>query len=490
MSGRAPLDELRRLPPPLARAVLARVAAEHGPAAVAALRWQVDAHRRPTQRILDVDEPCADGQPWRVLIITGEYGTGKTQLATWLTLRAHLDWRVERPRIIAANADTVRDDLVKDDAPSGLLAWLPPWITREWQPTAGRAGRLWIDGREISLLSADAGANAIGSAAGWVLFDDYAKCTQLLGEARSVAALAAAFKSLRAHPGRMVLPTTPDGAEMVQELAAGEGMRGVVVMHLGRTEDNTVLPPAALDIARGLRAMNLWTQEGGGLFAGFEWRPHRVAVGDVPPLAEIVVSIDPAKSSRSKSCEVGIIGAGRDARDLVYGLADRSEVLSSDNWPRVAHDLLEELQAAHPRAAVRFSVENNAGGDSPAALLRAAEKVRRLQRGRPGVSVIEVREVTARRNDGKARRGSPVLTLARGGQVRMVKGLGVLEGQLAKLVDDGTGSDRADAFVWAARDLAGIGEAAEEKPDTAATFAGLAAAQAAMPRPAFTGRRV
>lgn len=489
----SPLDELRALPPPLARATLARIAAEHGPAAVAALRWQVEAHRRPAQRWVELDELCDDGLPWRVLVITGEYGSGKTQLATWLTLRAIVEWRVERPRVIAANDDTIRDDLVKPDAPSGLLAWLPPWIPRDYSPSAqGRGGRLSIDGIEVSMVSAKAGANAVGSACGWCMFDDFAKVCLTNGQESAEDALKAAFRSLRSSPGKMVLPTTPEGADMVLDLASGEGFRGVVRLDLGKTEDNRALPPAAYDFARGARKMGFWTQGGEGLFSGFEWRPHRVA--DCPPLVEIAVSIDPAKSSRSKSCEVGIMGGGRDERDVIHVRADRSEVLSADDWPRVAHDLLEELQAEHPRAASRFIVENNAGGDSPAALLRAEEKIRRLRRGKPGVSMIEVREVTARRNDGKARRGSPVLSLARGGQVKHARGLGVVEQQLAHLVDEGTGTDRADAEVWLVRDLAGIGESDERaaKSEARATrtrdqFAHLEAAQSAFASPAVAG---
>lgn len=454
----APLDELRALPPPLQRAVLARIAEQHGAAAVAALRWQIEAHRRPAQRI-----PALEALP-TVLVITGEYGSGKTQLASWITLRAILDWKVDRPRVIASIPANVDDTVV--NGPSGLLAWLPPWISREWYPTLGHAGKLRIDGRDVSCLSAAAGAGPIGAGCGFVFFDDYAKCVTALGESKAEEALAAALKSLREWPGKMVLPTTPEGAELVRSLAQTEGIRGVEVLDLGRTEDNAgnLTRGYVRDIAPNLRALDMWQKSGGGAFAGVQWAKLRVDAA--PPLVEIVVAIDPAKSSRSKSCEVGIVGVGRDAEDRIYGLADRSEVLSSDDWPNVAHELLEHLRAEHPRARARFVAENNAGGDAPAALLRFAEKLRRKNRGEPGVSVIEVVERTARRNDGKARRASEIVGVYKGGQGRMVRGLGILEGQLSKLVDEGTGTDRADAFVWGARDLAGLGES--DAPDRSA----------------------
>lgn len=454
----SPLDEWRALPAPLQLEVVAALAAEHGPQAVAALRWQVEAHRRPVQRIPGLDDLCEDGQPWRVMIISGEFGSGKTQLATWITLRAILDWRVERPRIIAATADTVREDLVNHDAPSGLLAWLPPWVSREWLPATGRAGRLTIDGVRVSLLSADAGASTIGSAAGWVLFDDYAKCSNLLGAERAEEALANAFRSLRSSPGRMVLPTTPDGAQMAQDIAGGEGMRGVVTLDLGRTEDNLALPPAALDFAQGLRKMNLWTTEGGGAFAHIQWPKLRVR--EAPQLRRAIVFIDPAKSQRSHACKVGIVATGIDGRSIVYGLADRSAQRPPDGpqgWPAATLDLAEEIEDRFglPPDSVELGIECNTLGQAGPELLRAEERARNGARGRAAVALRKVHVVTSRPRDPKTRRAAPVVNMAEGNQVRMLGGLGELESSLSGLTDASTKADAADSFVHGARILVG-----------------------------------
>lgn len=478
----APLDELRALPPPLARAVLERVAREHGPAAVAALRWQIEAHRRPSQRLVGIDQLCDDGQPWRVLVVTGEYGSGKTQLATWLTLRAIVEWRVERPRIIAANADTVGEDLVNEDAPSGLLAWLPPWVSREWLPSAGRAGRLTIDGVAVSLLSADAGANAIGSAAGWVFFDDYAKCVQVLGAARAEAALAAAFKSLRAFPGRMILPTTHDGAEMIATLASSEGMRGVVKLDLGRTEDNLALPPAALDFAAGLRRMNLWSADATGAFAHVKWPTLRM--DQPPPLKRAIVFVDPAKSQRSHACKVGIVASGIDHRATVYGLADRSDQRTPDGpqgWPSATHELAEDVERRFglPKDSVELGIETNTLGEHGVEILRQEERLRRSARGEQPISIRKIHKVTSKPNDPKTRRAGPIVAMAEGGQLRMLPNMGNVERSLSNLKDGGTKSDEGDALVHGARILAGLGEG--DKPDpaeaTRAAFVGLVEAQ-------------
>jgi phage terminase large subunit-like protein len=484
VTGLAPVDELRALPPPLARAVLEKIAAEHGPEAVAALRWQIDAWRRPAQQIVDLSEP------WTVLVITGEFGTGKTWLATQTFVQGILEWGVERPRIICATGAAIEDTVVK--GPSGIGTWLPPWIPWEFQSSKGHEGLLRINGIEVSCLSADSPAQAIGSGAGWVFADDVAKWVESCGESGAERAWAAMLKSLREWPGRVVVPTTPDGAAFITSLLTTDELKGVKVLDLGNVEENRG------NLSRGylehtianLRAQGLWMKSREGAFSEIRWPDLRV--DRPPPLVSLVVFVDPAKSSRSKSCEVGIVGVGIDARGIVYGLADRSKQMRAGEWPAAAHDLLEELQDDYRGVPSRLGIENNAGGEMGAELLRAEERRRRLESGKPGVSVIEIREVTARRNDSKVRRAGPIVALAKSGQLRMVRGLGVLEGQLSGLTDDSPGNDRADALVHGARDLAGLGEASE--PDTSdaarAAFAGLAEAQRRQPRPVFRGNRV
>ncbi len=469
----APLDELRALPAPLARAVLARIARERGPAAVAALRWQIDAHRRPTQCMIGLDDLCDDGRPWRVLIIEGEYGSGKTQLATWIAKMAITEWKVERPRLVAAIPANVDDTLV--NGPSGILSWLPPWVSREWQPSTGHAGKLWIDGREVSCLSAAAGAGPIGSGCGFVLFDDYAKCVSAHGAAAAEEALAAAFKSLRESPGKMLLPTTPDGAEMVRALAGAEGMRGVLTMSLGRTEDNRALTPAAFDFAQGLRRMNMWTTESGGAFSHIEWSKLRAKPHEVPKLKRIIVFVDPAKSQRSRACKVGIVATGIDHRASIYWLANRSGQRPPDGpegWPRATLDLAEEIERRYG-VDVELGIEINTLGKAGPAMLRGEERMRRAARGEEAASTRKIHEVTSRPTDSKTHRAAPIVAMAEGGQVRSVDGCGEVESSLSGLTDGGTKSDEGDAAVHGARIL--VGKDADQPDRAPAARAAVAA---------------
>ena len=488
---RAPIDELRALPPPLQRATLARLAAEHGPEAVAALRWQIEAHRRPAQRIPKLEELPT------ILVITGEYGTGKTQLATWIFQRAILAWRVHRPRVVAATKGAVEDTVVH--GASGILSWLPPWVSRSWQTSTGHAGTLTMGGHEVSCISAEAGGNAIGSGSGFVLFDDYAKCVDVLGAARAEEALVAAFKSLREWPGKMLLPTTPDGAEMVLDLAQAEGMRGVGVMDLGRVEDNAgnLARGYVYDIVHNLRKLDRFSKSGAGAFAHIQWPKLRVR--EVPQIKRAIAFVDPAKSQRSHACKVGIVGVGIDARATVYGLADRSAQRPPDGekgWPSATLELAEWLEEEHglPRNSVELGIECNTLGDAGPELLRAEERARRTARGEQPVAIRKIHKVTSRPRDPKTRRAAPVVGACESNQVRMVVGLGELEASLSGLTDGGTKSDAADAFVHGARIVAGWGdEKAGERAATAQgrrdAFDGFAEAQKRMPAPAYGAPR-
>jgi hypothetical protein len=413
-------------------------------------------------------------------------------------LRAILDWHVEGPRVIAATKEAVRETVVGGDAGlPGLLSWLPPWIPRSWQSSLGYAGLLNVDGREVSCISADAGANAIGSGAGLVLFDDFAKCVQVLGQGRAEAALEAAFKSLRRWPGKMLLPTTPDGTEMVLDLASAEGMRGVRVLDIGPAEHNrgNLAGGYLDDIMHNLRALDRWQKTGQGAFAHIAWPRLRVRQQEVPRLRRIIVFIDPAKSQRSHACKVGIVGVGIDARSTVYGLGNASAQRPPDGpqgWPAAAHDLADELAARYgiDSADVELGIECNTLGAAGPELLRAEERNRSAQR----VAVRKIHAVTSKKGDPKTRRAAPVVALAEGNQVRMVVGLGEVESSLSGLKDEGTKADEADAFVYGARILAGLGDgkaadrAREQEQARAArleAFAGFDEAQERMPAPAW-----
>lgn len=496
MTDSAPLDALRRLPPPLARAVLAEQAREQGDASVAALRWSMEAQLRPAQRI-----PATLDEWPAILVLTGQFRAGKSFLARAIFLDALHRYRVEQPRIMAATKAAVASDVVGSRSTprspgGGLLDMIPPWVATTWEPSVGYAGRLVIDGAEIQCIGAEGGAGAVGGpGCGLCLADDFAKWVRLNGAAAAEDALQAVLSNMSGGPGRLLLPTTPDGAGLVLQIASAVG-RSVAVWDLGTAQDNagnlaeaysTTFVPALADAGMldlGASAESPWKAVD---FAGL-----RLDV--CPPLVELCISIDPNKGA---GCEVGIVGGGRDAGGTIHTRYDRSERCSGGEWAAIAWSLAEQLQADHPGAPWHFVVESNTGARGNVEPLLRAEEQLRTSRRRGGLvlpSTCEVRHVRSDKDKCARARPSAALALQRPPRVRHAPGLGRLEGQLRQLTPAGTRSDRADAAVHLVNDLAGLSdergarearEAEAAQAATRAAFVGFDGQASRMPRVDF-----
>jgi hypothetical protein len=476
MTDLAPVDRLRRLPHPVMLRALVQLEAELGPEAVAALQYELDAAGRPSgfwarRSQLEVLQM----RRWSTLVITGDYGSGKTWTATQLFLSEILSGRARLPRVICATGAAIDGTLV--NGPSGLLRWLPPDVPRAWFPSKGHAGELTIAGVKVKCISADSPGQAIGEGSDLDFRDDVAKWTITAGAAGAQDAWVAAVKSCREGDGRAIVPTTPDGVGFIQLLLHGN-LEGVTRVDLGGVETNRGnLAASFLVNAQHLREQGLWLQRGGeSPFADFDFAS---AYEDHwPRFVELGIAIDTADTNTGRSCEVGIVGGGRDVRDVVHLTDDASCVLSADEWPAVAWDLAERLQREHPGAPLHFVVETNRGRSSPAALLRGEEKLRLTRRGLPAIPMAEVREVRAATN--KCERAVSPRRIAGMGFVRFARGLTKLEGQLRSLTTHGTNSDAADAGVHLMNDLARLDERnvknnAEEHAQRAAADEGVKA---------------
>jgi hypothetical protein len=105
--------------------------------------------------------------------------------------------------------------------------------------------------------------------------------------------------------------------------------------------------------------------------------------------------------------------------------------------------------------SVHLGVEINRGGNQPGELLRTNEIIRRLNSGKPGVSIYEIRTVFAQ--IGKSSRATPLPRLYQAGQVHHLEGMDEMERQLRDLDDNPNARhDRADAAVYLVLDLAGV----------------------------------
>jgi phage terminase large subunit-like protein len=157
-------------------------------------------------------------------------------------------------------------------------------------------------------------------------------------------------------------------------------------------------------------------------------------VAAAPPLARIVVAVDPPASSTSGADACGLIAAGRTDNGMMFVLADETTAgLSPAGWAARAIALWHRL------GADALVAEVNQGGDMVRAVIGAADRT---------VPVIAVRATR-----GKYLRAEPVAALYEQGRVRHVGAFAALEDEMCDFGIEGLSSgrspDRLDALVWA-----------------------------------------
>ena len=242
---------------------------------------------------------------------------------------------------------------------------------------------------------------------------------------------------------RSVVTTTPKPIELVRTLIDSPG----TFITRGTTFDNKDnLAPAffngIIDQYDGTRIgqqeihAELIDEDEDALWKR-EWI-EKARLGSYPPIARIVVSIDPAMSTRPTSSETGIVVVGADMRrQHAYILADESGRLTPNNMAlRVAH-LFDKFNAT------QIVVEANAGGNHVETTLRNA-----IERTLP------IKSIRARH--GKQIRAEPVAALYEQGRVHHVGRFPALEDQMCTWTPDlgpSHSPDRADALVHAVTDL-------------------------------------
>lgn len=169
-------------------------------------------------------------------------------------------------------------------------------------------------------------------------------------------------------------------------------------------------------------------------------------VTDIPPLARIVVAVDPSGTKgEDQGDDIGIVVAGLGVDGRGYVLADMTCQMSPQGWGRRAVSAYNGSWSNTPEAhkADRIVGERNFGGAMVEYVIRSVDKN------------VAYKEVTASR--GKVARAEPVAALYEQGRVSHVGEFPELEDQMCSMTPVGyvgEGSpDRADALVWALTEL-------------------------------------
>jgi phage terminase large subunit-like protein len=170
----------------------------------------------------------------------------------------------------------------------------------------------------------------------------------------------------------------------------------------------------------------------------------RIGTGDIPPLAHIVIGVDPSGSDAGDEC--GIVACGkaaeRDAKGRAHGyvLEDRSIRNRPSLWGTQVVDLYWHLVDTYPGVRCEVVFETNYGGQMGVDTIKVRDPS------------VPVRCVTATR--GKRVRAEPVALLYDQGRWHHVGVFPEMEEQQCWWTPlEPTSPDRMDALVWAASGL-------------------------------------
>lgn len=379
---------------------------------------------------------------WRTWLLLAGRGFGKTRAGAEWVRQVAAAGRTGRIGLVAATMAEARAIMVEGE--SGLLAIHPPDDRPSYEPSLGRVS--WNNGVQAFLYSAAEPESLRGPQFGAAWADEIAKWPR--GEDAWANLM---FTMRMGSRPRIVATTTPRPVPLVRALVEDKA----TVVTRGATGANRVhlAPGFIAAIEERFGGTRLGRQEiAGELVADVEgslwprelFESFRVSAIDPKAarkaMRRIVVAVDPPAGAGKQSDACGIVVAGLAADGRAYVLADASvEGLRPEGWARAV-----ARQYALWRAD-RIVAEANQGGEMVRSVLRAA--------GRN----LPVKLVHA--HESKGSRAEPVAAHYEMGRACHAGAFPALEDELAGMTIDGRyagpgrSPDRADALVWAVREL-------------------------------------
>ena len=394
--------------------------------------------------------PAYLSAPWRVWLILGGRGAGKTRSgAEWVKHKAlGLPFFDNEPvpepsQRIALVGETIAEvRRVMIEGCSGLLAIhadedRPHFESSKQQLT-------WPNGAIAQIFSAEDADSLRGPQFDCAWCDEIAKWR----EAEHVWDMLQFGLRLGVAP-QVVVTTTPRPIPLLQALISDPSS----IVTRASTHENAInLAPSFIsEMTRRYAGTVLGRQELMGEIiadqSGSLWRRDWIEASRVraaPELRRVVVALDPPVTSTATSDACGMVVAGLGIDGRAYVLADRTlQGREPHVWARAAIALYQDYQAD------RIVAEVNQGGDLVVGVLRQID------------DTVPVKKVHATR--GKWLRAEPVAALYAEGRIAHVGTFALLEDQMCCFGADGMAGgrspDRLDALVWAITDLMLSGQA-------------------------------
>ncbi|WP_331256160.1 DNA-packaging protein [Candidatus Bealeia paramacronuclearis] len=381
-------------------------------------------HARPSQRI--------PKGLWRTWLILAGRGFGKTRTGAETLKRWVQEGKAKRIALVGETAHDVRHVMIEGS--SGLFSVYPSWERPHYE--SSKRLLTWPNGSVAQTFSGDTPCQLRGPQfdAAWV--DELAK---FKNPEKTWNQLMMGLR-LGDNP-RAIITTTPRPLKLLKTLIASPAVH----VTRGSTFENEAhlatgfleeMQACYSETRLGLQELyaELLENERGAL-----WRQEMIQgahdASPSLPFTRIVVALDPAVTSKSRSDETGIIVAGLDQEGRGVVLEDLSMKGSPSQWIQVAIAAYDRFQAD------RIVAEVNQGGDMVEDMLRAQD------------SRVSFKAVRATR--GKAIRAEPIAALYERGKILHAKVFPTLEAQLIGYLPQSTkkSPDRMDALVWAMTEL-------------------------------------
>jgi phage terminase large subunit-like protein len=382
----------------------------------------------------------AAGDAWRVWLILGGRGAGKTRAgAEWVRAKALGiaplgDTPARRIALVGETLADVRRVMI--EGVSGLLAIHGADERPELE--ISKSQLVWPNGAIAQMFSAEDPDSLRGPQFDAAWCDELAKWRR----PEETWDMLQFGMRLGASPA-IAVTTTPRPLPLLKSIMDDPA---TVITRAATSANAAHLAPAFIaEMERRYAGTALGRQELLGEIvdeqSGSLWRRDWIAqhrVKECPELTSIVVAVDPPVTATANSDACGIIVAGLGADGRAYIAADRSlQGREPTVWARAT------VGAYHEFMADRVVAEVNQGGDLVAAVLRQIDEA------------VPVRSVRATR--GKWLRAEPVAALYAEGRVAHVGVFDILEQQMLAFGADGLSHgrspDRVDALVWALTDL-------------------------------------
>lgn len=396
----------------------------------------------PYQHARSDQWPPPAREAWFVWMIRSGRGTGKTRTgAEWCR---QISSKVGRIAMVGRRGKDVRGTMV--EGPSGLIYVCErAGIGYDWKPS--QMEFTFANGAKIFGYSAEEPDSLRGPQHGAAWLDEPAHMA-LIEEVWSNLLYGI---RLTGHPGgaRVLCTSTPLPLKWLRDLEEKESTRVVRVatrVNMVNLDpmfiDNVIKPLEGTRNGRQELEGEILTDTPGALWKGAYLQTLKAE--DIPTweaFDRIIVSIDPAGSTKKRADATGIVVVGRiDGRYIV--LADLTGKYSPREWAREAVNAYEHWRAD------AIVAEHNFGGDM------VKENLDNEVERRP--NMLPPRIIITRSQRAKDIRAEPIVGLYEHGAVAHVPGLTELEDeQLSWVPGSGPSPNRVDAVVFAITELHG-----------------------------------